>query len=675
MLPFPIFVAVEHASMTGFFRHKLHLVILAALCILLVTLSLLSEGYFGGADNITHYLIAHYSFKYPHLFLYSWGRPLFTMLASPFAQFGLPGMKLFNTVLGLLTAWFAFRIAGMLKMKPAFPALVFVCFTPLYFMMMPTALTEILFSFLMILSVFLFIRGNYITSAIVISFIPFARTEGFIILPLFFLALLWTRQYKALPFLATGVLFFSLLGTVYYGDLFWVFTQFPYPINYHHPIYNKAGSLWHFLESRDSTLGLPLEILFLAGIIAAILHFFSGDKVIRHRNNLLVFLVLVPFLLYLTFHSLLYWKAMGGSMGLDRVLAAVTPLAALVALKGYGALEEVIGKNRIARAVFRTVILVIVVIVPFRIYVVPHPLSPEETTIREAANWIKSSPYANRLFFYTDNNVPYYLGADPYGNSPARCYLFGDPKYLDTIPAGSLMIWDAHFGANESKIPIDSLLENPHQRLVNYFRPEKPWITFGGGNYDCYITRTLSPGQSADNFAIRDSLLDILESKNCLDTLYLQPFEMPGDFGDPSLLSGNIVHGGKFAFVMDGRMEYSPGLGRSVSDLHLGNPDTLLKGDGLKRGIRVVAYVNLPEKSNKNTLLVISFEHKNQPYSYTSLNLNEQKLRQNRWGRVSLSVPLPVLKSPGDMLKVYIWNPGKQVFYIDDLRVEETGEF
>ena len=661
--------------MADFLKHKLHLVILAALFIIMVTLAMLSQGYFGGADNITHYLISHYAFKYPHLFLYSWGRPLYTMLSAPFAQFGLFGVKLLNILLGLLTAYFAYRVAEILRIKPAFLSIIFVAFTPLYLLMMPTALTEILFSFVLVLSVFLFIRGNYIASAVVISFIPFARTEGFILLPLFFLAFLWAKQYKALPFLATGILFFSLLGSVYYADIFWVFTQFPYPVTYLHPIYNKSGSLWHFLESRNDTLGLPLEILFLAGIIAVIIHLFSGDKIVRHRNNLILILILGPFLLYFAFHSVLFWKAMGGSMGLERVLAAVMPLAALIALKGYGALEEMVGKSRILRGIFRTVIITIVVITPFIRHVIPHPLSPEEKTIKEAAAWIKTSPYKDRLFFYTDNNVPYYLGADPYQRAPARCYLFGDPKYLDTIPAGSLLIWDAHFGANESKIPLDSLLENPRQQLVSYFRPETPWITFGGGLYDCYITKTLAAGQSADNLAIRDSLLDILELKNCLDTLYLQPFESPGDFGDPSLLSGKIVHGGMFAFVMDGRMEYSPGLCRSVSELHLSKPDTLIQDKAEKRGIRVVAYVNLPEKSNKNTLLVISFEHKNQPYSYTALNLNEQKFKLNHWCRVSLSVPLPVIKSPGDILKVYIWNPGKQVFYLDDLRVEETTIF
>ena len=92
--------------MADFLKHKLHLVILAALFILMVTLALLSQGYFGGADNITHYLISHYAFKYPHLFLYSWGRPLYTMLSAPFAQFGLFGVKLLNILLGLLTAYF-----------------------------------------------------------------------------------------------------------------------------------------------------------------------------------------------------------------------------------------------------------------------------------------------------------------------------------------------------------------------------------------------------------------------------------------------------------------------------------------------------------------------------------------------------------------------------------------
>lgn len=657
--------------MSDFIKRKVHLVILASLFILLATLSLISDGYFGGADNISHYLISHYTFKHPHLFLYSWGRPLYTMLSAPFAQFGLHAVKLFNILLGLFTAWLAFRTAILLKIKPAFMSLVFVCFTPLYFMMMPTALTEILFSFVLMLSVFLFIRRNYIASALVISFLPFARTEGFIILPVFLLALVWARQFKAIPWLAAGIIFFSLLGCWYYKDLFWVFTQFPYPVNYHHPIYNKTGSLGHFFESRDSTLGLPLEILFLAGIIGTARDFFSGDKAVRHRVHLLAILVLAPFLLYFAFHSVLFWKAMGGSMGLERVLAAIMPMAAIVALKGFDALSELLGKNRYLRSIFMVAVIALVILIPFKGNVIPFPLSPEEKTIKEAAEWVKASPYANRLIYYTDNNVPYYLGINPYEKSPALCYLFGDAKYLDTIPSGSLLVWDAHFGANESKVPVDSLLGNPHQKLIQYFRPEVPWITFGDHYYDCYITTALPACQTADNLTLRDSLVEVMEAKQCIDTLLVKSFEQPGDAGDPSLLSREIVHRGSFSYLMDGRTEFSPGLCLSIKRMGLKQPESSLPATPTKQGIRAIVYVYLPEIiMTANTLLVISFEHKNQPYSYTSLNLNEQKLKPNRWNRVSLTAPLPAFKSPEDLLKVYIWNPGKQMFYMDDLRVE-----
>jgi hypothetical protein len=671
LLPLSIFVPFLQAKhMKGFFKNKVHLVILASVFILIFTLSLLSLGYFGGADNISHYLISHYAFKYPHLFLYSWGRPLYTILSAPFAQFGLQGVKLLNILLGISTAWLAYRTAMMLKIKPAFLSVVFVCFTPLYFMMMPTALTEILFSFVLVLSVFLFIRGNYIASALVVSFLPFARTEGFIILPVFLFALWRAKQYKAIPWLATGVIFFSILGSWYYKDLFWVFTQFPYPVTYHHPIYNKGGSLWHFLQTRDSTLGLPLEILFLAGTIGIGRDFFSGDQNLRHRMHLLAALVLGPFLLYLAFHSFLFWKAMGGSLGLERVLAAVMPFAALVALKGYATLEEVAGQNRTIRSIFMLLVIAFVVIIPFRWNVIPFPLSPEEKIIKEATEWIKTSTYSNRLVYYTDNNVPYYLGIDPYRKSPAACYLFGDEKYLDTIPPGSLLVWDAHFGANESKVPLDSLLGNPHQQLIKYFRPEKPWITFGGHEYDCYITVALAEGQSADNLTIRDSLVEILESGHSLDTILQKSFEQPGDAGDPSCLSRNFVHKGSFAYLMDGRTEFSPGLCLPVKDIRIARIDSSLSSSAHKAGIRAVAYVYLTEPaSTANTLLVISFEHKNKPYSYTSMNLNEQKLKPNRWNRISLTAPLPAFKSPGDLLKVYIWNPGKQLFYLDDLRI------
>lgn len=43
----------------------------------------------------------------------------------------------------------------------------------------------------------------------------------------------------------------------------------------------------------------------------------------------------------------------------------------------------------------------------------------------------------------------------------------------------------------------------------------------------------------------------------------------------------------------------------------------------------------------------------------------------NSWGKISFFVPITINTRPGDLLKVYGWNPGKVNFWIDDLKVDE----
>ena len=112
--------------------------------------------------------------------------------------------------------------------RHAWAAIVFTIFTPVYLFIMYTSLTEILFSTILIASIYLFINKRFIWSAIAISLIPFARTEGMMFIILFIFPLIWMKQYKALPFLFTGFIIFSIAGWPMYHDLFWFFTKMPY---------------------------------------------------------------------------------------------------------------------------------------------------------------------------------------------------------------------------------------------------------------------------------------------------------------------------------------------------------------------------------------------------------------------------------------------------------------
>ncbi len=87
-----------------------HIVILllVGLGILFTIWSVKSTGSHAGADDLNHTQIAKYAWKYPHLLLDHWGKPFYTLIASPFAQFGNMGTKMMNVLFALLSAWFAY---------------------------------------------------------------------------------------------------------------------------------------------------------------------------------------------------------------------------------------------------------------------------------------------------------------------------------------------------------------------------------------------------------------------------------------------------------------------------------------------------------------------------------------------------------------------------------------
>ena len=110
-----------------------------------VLVRLWSEALLEGGDSIQHYQIARHSWQHPDLLLHHWGKPLFTLFASPFAQLGHWGVSLFNAVCLLITAWAA---DGLLKRAgPAarwlyVPALLLV---PVYGTLVFSVMTEVLF--------------------------------------------------------------------------------------------------------------------------------------------------------------------------------------------------------------------------------------------------------------------------------------------------------------------------------------------------------------------------------------------------------------------------------------------------------------------------------------------------------------------------------------------------
>jgi hypothetical protein len=471
-------------------------VMLTALAALLTSLALLSEGSVGGADEIQHYQIAHYAVAHPHLLLHHWGKPLFTLLGTPFAALGLKALRLFNVVICMITALMLYRIASSLRLANRPLVIVFCVFAPVYFTLAISGMTEVLSGCVLTLVILMFLRGQYIPSAIVLSFLPFVRTEAIVFFPVFALAYALTpRGRPAIPFMASGFLVYSFAGWPYYGDPLWVINQMPYRDA--SDIYGR-GELLHFVKRSYRTFGYPLALFFVLGSLRMI-----AD--LRHRGkwspagllNLLI--ILLPVCIYVSAHSYAWWRGVGSSLGLLRVTGAVIPPAAIVGLKGFNLIHRYLKSLRPAAFGLIAITVAVFIYAPFRFYPMPIELLPKVALLRQAADWLRTQEYLDRKIYAFDPHLPFFLDIDPY-DGERFAYRLPDPEDPGSmVPGGSIIVWDAHFGPNEGRTRLESLLRSTHLSHIGSMAPERPITVLGGYTYEVRIFERMAdyPGATS----------------------------------------------------------------------------------------------------------------------------------------------------------------------------------
>ncbi len=165
-------------------------------CVGFLGLGFYSEGIFSD-DDIGHYLLAHYSWRHPDLLLDLWGRPAYTLLSSPFAQFGIRAAGAFNVLVSVLGCYLAFEIARTLGVARPWLAAALTALQPYLLQLSFGTLTEPLFATVLAGAALLYIRRQFAASALCISVLPLARLEGAVFLPLWLLLLAWRREWKA----------------------------------------------------------------------------------------------------------------------------------------------------------------------------------------------------------------------------------------------------------------------------------------------------------------------------------------------------------------------------------------------------------------------------------------------------------------------------------------------
>ena len=136
-------------------------------------------------------------------------------------------------------------------------------------------------------------------------------------------------------------------------------------------------------------------------------------------------------------------------------------------------------------------------------------------------------------------------------------------------------------------------------------------------------------------------------------------FEQAGRWkADPDQRDTALVYGGSYSYRLDPMTEYSPAF------------DTVLHKISQKpiRYIKVSLWGLIPPGHGTTPIVISVDDTKGQNYVWASMNM-ENFLDPSSWGKAYFNYDLPRIRSSGDRLKIYVWNPDKYAFNIDEMEI------
>ncbi len=431
--------------------------------VIFILIAFIKEGTGDSGDSIEHYLISRFAFLHPELLLHHWGKPVFTLLSSPFSQFGFTGIKIFNCLVAAFTGYFTIKTASRLRIPFSYPPPYLVVFflfcAPVYFKYIFSGMTEHLLGLALIVAVYLMLKKQITLSTLIVSFMPFMRSEGLIILGVFTFYLIVKKYFRYLPLLLIGHVCYSVIGYFYYHDFLWVFNRIPYLSL---DSWYGTGHWSDFVFKLYYVVGLPLFGMIVLGLLRMGATLFkkgySKNQSFFHEELLLIY---GSFIAFFIAHSAFWALGIFNSMGLGRILNSIIPLTAIIGFRGVEWITST--KNRLLNQIITCGILLFIVIFPF----LGNPaslkwdkdldLSPDQKLINEIIPELKKGS-SGKLYLYSHPYIGMQLGIDPF--DPSQRGKIAAIKSPKNLPRPTVIIWDSWFSPIEEGYTLESLTAN-----------------------------------------------------------------------------------------------------------------------------------------------------------------------------------------------------------------------
>lgn len=621
---------------------KQHNLIFALLAVALVILAFITPGFPGSSDGIQHFLISQLAFEQPELFLHQWNKPLYTVFSAGFAQFGFIGIRLMNVMLGFASAVLVYRTAGLNKWPMTMLAPFILLCMPAYLELLPSAMTEPLFAFLVAGIIYTLRAERTAWAMILIGLTPFARQEGYLLIPFAILFLIVTKRLSLIPLLAIGAIVFGMAGFVMLDDPNWLVNSFPYGSGAA-DIYG-SGTWNHFISRYEVLIGTPNAILLVVGLVLLFVHLATNGlsySIKDPQASALVFSAIIVGL-FVVGHSYLWATGSSGSVGLLRVLASTAPAAAYLCFFGFQRIIRLPVFGPTGQKVVGLIVLSLLVFQVPKAITIPYKRTETEKVLAEVSAWCNAHDFEQGKVYYHDPIIYFFTEGKSSLQRSAESTGITGKELAANFKVGDYIIWDAHFSPNEGRLPLDSLIMNPYVQKVKRFTPENAFTVLGGHPYEVTIfkkTNEVNQKVRVDQNRLKEDFEDLSK-------------DYPGRTKNPSGAGHCHLSNPEFMYV-------------TIRDtIPMNEVSEIVK-------IKATANVYIKENAGLSEFSIVgSISKDGHSFHYSSIGSENMTLEKG-WNKIEHVFAMPAALPDPCELVVFIWFRGGETILVDELSIDE----
>jgi hypothetical protein len=578
---------------------------------------------YGGLENIFQYRDAKFSFEYPKLLF--GGNSFYTLLLAPFSKFGYFIAKGFNLLLAVFTLLISARIVNKLFPGRDFFTLILIAFSPVFFQLSASCLPDILFGFLLVAAIYLFIINRFFFSALVISFVPFVLPQGFLILLVFAVVFILNQTYRFIPFLLTGIVLYSIVGFVVFGNFFWFLQNFQENME-------EARSFPHHVLNIPGALGISLTILAVTGLIYMVYEVYKKFR-LRNQNTLHYILIAGNILTF--YFNTFFFRESSNNPDFVSATGAIIPLLAFTGMKTVEISTKFLKKNYLTTVLFSVFMLFQVI----QLFVQNNLLlkaTQEEQLMEKSAAYLRYNEQGSKLIYFNPL-LAHFLEFDPFDESPAACSVFDNQQPSNSMDWGDILVWDSGFGSKTGSLELKNLEKDPFLKKVMSFKAHESETNSGEKNYKVCIYKKAD--EKEDSKKISDHYKSILSFEKYLDERVKE------------------VDGMKI-WELDSSQDYSPSIRFS--------PEVVTRKEFYEISANF-KYKTLQSVEGAEVLFVVSVESGGETLYYYKTDLVSGG---DKWEELHLNVDIPSELPEATQILVYVWNKERKGVWIEKIEVD-----